>query len=125
MADKKKPPGKGAPPPEGEAVDKTPAFDVTQTVRLVSKDGFEFVLHKNCAMVSKTVKTMLNSPQSTKEMQEGMIHLPSIDAPVLEKAIQYFHYKYRYDNDPDNRPPFQVPPEMALDLMLVAHYLDT
>ena len=55
----------------------------------------------------------------------GMIHLPSIDAPVLEKAIQYFHYKYRYDNDPDNRPPFQVPPEMALDLMLVAHYLDT
>lgn len=45
--------------------------------------------------------------------------------PLLEKAIQYFYYKHRYDNDPDNRPAFNVPPEMALDLMLVANYLDT
>eukprot|EP00995_Heteronema_vittatum_P013028 NODE_907_length_1142_cov_37.551693_g627_i0.p9 GENE.NODE_907_length_1142_cov_37.551693_g627_i0~~NODE_907_length_1142_cov_37.551693_g627_i0.p9 ORF type:complete len:64 (+),score=32.86 NODE_907_length_1142_cov_37.551693_g627_i0:34-225(+) len=56
---------------------------------------------------------------------DGIVQLASVDARVLEKAVQYFHYKHRYETDPDNRPPFQVPPEMALDLMLVAHYLET
>ncbi|KAJ9461936.1 Transcription elongation factor B polypeptide 1 [Diplonema papillatum] len=41
---------------------------------------------------------------------------------ILEKAIQYV-YNLRYDNNPDDRPDFDVPPPIALDLMIVASYL--
>ena len=41
----------------------------------------------------------------------------------LEKAVQYFYFKRRYDNDPDHRPEFHVPPEMALELIKVATML--
>jgi transcription elongation factor B subunit 1 len=131
MAEKKK--GK-APPVEEHP--KVP-FDATQMVRLIAKDGSEYVLHRNCATVSKTIKTMLVTaaatlPQNTGALllplggqSENVVNLPTVPSDLLEKAIQYFHYKYRYDNDPDNRPTFHVPPEMALDLMLVAHFLDT
>eukprot|EP00906_Rhabdomonas_costata_P031004 RCo043819 len=100
-------------------------FDPTAMVRLCSRDGAEFVLHRSCAMVSKTIKNLLCPPGAPAEEHKTSLTLPNVDAAILEKAIQYFYYKTRYDNDPDNRPPFHVPPEMALDLMLVAHYLET
>ena len=33
-----------------------------QYVRLVSSDGFEFVISRKCAMVSGTIKSMLSGP---------------------------------------------------------------
>lgn len=47
----------------------------------------------------------------------------TVSARLLEKAIQYFYYKNRYDGDPDHRPGFHVPPDMALDLIHVANQL--
>jgi hypothetical protein len=46
-------------------------------------------------------------------------------AAVVEKVIQYLYYKLRYDHDPDSRPPFIVEPEIALNLMVAAHHLET
>ena len=32
------------------------------TVKLISAEGFEFVIHKEAAMVSQTIRNMLTSP---------------------------------------------------------------
>eukprot|EP01012_Entosiphon_sulcatum_P018641 TRINITY_DN2339_c0_g1_i1.p1 TRINITY_DN2339_c0_g1~~TRINITY_DN2339_c0_g1_i1.p1 ORF type:complete len:115 (+),score=10.02 TRINITY_DN2339_c0_g1_i1:87-431(+) len=98
-------------------------FDPSSVIRLISRDGCEFIVDRSCALISKTIKAMLTAG-NFHEQKEGVIQLPSIDSHLLEKAIQYFYYKHRYDNDPDHRPNFPVPPEIALDLMLVAHYLE-
>jgi hypothetical protein len=35
---------------------------VPETVRLISADGFEFIVDRKCAMASGTIKNMLSSP---------------------------------------------------------------
>eukprot|EP00833_Pecoramyces_ruminatium_P000001 jgi/Orpsp1_1/1174033/evm.model.c7180000048650.1 len=32
------------------------------TVKLISSDGFEFIIDRKCAMISGTIKNMLSSP---------------------------------------------------------------
>jgi transcription elongation factor B subunit 1 len=52
------------------------------------------------------------------------ILLSSISTPILEKVIQYFHYKKRYDGVA-RRPKFDVPLELATQVLLAANFLDT
>jgi len=35
---------------------------VFDTVKLISSDGFEFIIDRKCAMISGTIKNMLSSP---------------------------------------------------------------
>jgi len=42
---------------------------------------------------------------------------------LLEKAIQYMYYKFRYDSDPDHRPEFKVDTAVAVDLVQLADML--
>ncbi len=35
---------------------------LAETVKLISADGFEFVIDRKCAMASGTIKNMLSSP---------------------------------------------------------------
>lgn len=53
-----------------------------------------------------------------------------ISSPILEKVIQYFHYKYKYQQLLDNNyilkdelPEFQLEPELALDVIIAADAL--
>ncbi|PON90114.1 S-phase kinase-associated protein [Trema orientale] len=39
-------------------------------VKLISTDGFEFVVHKDAAMVSQTIRNMLTSPELFEEGYE-------------------------------------------------------
>ena len=80
----------------------------------------EFIIDRQCAYMSKHIKTQL---EELKESDEQVLHFPDIQPHILEKAVQYFYYKHRYDNDPEERADFDVPPTIALDLMIVASYL--
>jgi len=83
MADKKKAP-----------VAKPPAvFNAAEMVRLVAKDNVEFVIHRDCAMVSKTLKERLAATPPTNKALAGTISLPTIDGDLLERVVQYFYYK--------------------------------
>lgn len=51
-----------------------------------------FLVERRVAQVSNLIRTMLSSP-AFKEGREGQIEFPEISAVVLEKVIEYFHYK--------------------------------
>eukprot|EP00244_Chara_vulgaris_P012528 TRINITY_DN6620_c0_g1_i1.p1 TRINITY_DN6620_c0_g1~~TRINITY_DN6620_c0_g1_i1.p1 ORF type:complete len:105 (-),score=23.37 TRINITY_DN6620_c0_g1_i1:258-572(-) len=96
------------------------------TVKLISADGFEFVIDRQAAMVSNTIKNMLSSSGSFTETELGEVKFPEISTPILEKLCQYFYYKLRYSNTTNvsNIPEFKIEPEIALELLMAANFLD-
>ncbi|KAG1337811.1 elongin-C [Cocos nucifera] len=66
------------------------------TVKLISAEGFEFVIDKKAAMVSHTIRNMLTSPGGFAETQLGEVTFPEISTPILEKVCQYFYWSLQY-----------------------------
>merc|ERR1712185_269421 len=94
------------------------------TVKLKSKEGHEFIIERNAAMGSGTIKNMLSSPGMFVE-SSGEINSPEISGVVLEKVCQYFHYKLKFTNSTQAQiPEFLIEPEIALELLMAANYLD-
>lgn len=55
----------------------------------------------------------------------GEIKFSEISTPILEKVIQYFYFKLKYNNATMDIPDFPIEPEIALDLLMAANFLDT
>ncbi|XP_078153814.1 BTB/POZ domain-containing protein [Carex rostrata] len=94
-----------------------------ETVKLISADGFEFVIDKRAAMVSNTLRNMLTSPGSFAETQHGEVRFPEINGAVLEKICQYFYWSLQYSSGKETE--FHIEPEITLELMMAANFLDT
>jgi len=95
------------------------------TVKLISAEGHEFIIDRKAAMVSGTIKSMLSGPGAFEEQALGEINFREISTPILEKVIQYFYYKIRYTNSTTEIPEFPIEPEIALELLMAANFLDT
>lgn len=89
--------------------------------RWSSSDDFEFVVERRFAMVSGTIKAMLTGNFSESK---GEARFPEIRGEVLERVVQYFHHKLKYHNSRVPIPDFPVPPELSLDMLLAANFLD-
>ncbi|KAK4122774.1 POZ domain-containing protein [Parathielavia appendiculata] len=90
-------------------------------ITLVSSEGFEFVVLREAALVSPTIKGMLRSQFS--EAQTGRCTFPEISAVVLEKVVEYFHYWYR-NRDKEDVPDMDIPVELCLELLMAADYFN-
>ncbi|KAG5603029.1 hypothetical protein H5410_034399 [Solanum commersonii] len=66
------------------------------TVKLISREGFEFIIDKKAAMVSQTIRNMLTSPGSFAETEHGQVTFPEINTTILEKICQYFYWSLQY-----------------------------
>ncbi|KAJ3038923.1 hypothetical protein HK097_002996 [Rhizophlyctis rosea] len=97
---------------------------LAETVKLISADGFEFVIDRKCAMASGTIKNMLSSPGQFTESVQNEINFRDIKAVILEKVCKYLYYKVRYTNTPTEIPEFQIEPEIALELLMAADFLE-
>jgi len=95
------------------------------TIKLISSDGHQFVVDRKCAMISGTIKSMLSGPGTFTENELGEINFREISTPILEKVIQYFYYKVKYTNSTIEIPEFAIQPEIALELLMAANFLDT
>ncbi|GAB2286305.1 hypothetical protein Dimus_020722 [Dionaea muscipula] len=93
------------------------------TVKLISAEGFEFVIDKKAAMVSKTIRNMLTSPGSFAETERGEVTFPDISTTILEKICQYFYWSLQYASGKETE--FHIEPELTLELMMAANYLHT
>eukprot|EP00699_Malawimonas_sp_californiana_P001321 EC715331.1.p1 GENE.EC715331.1~~EC715331.1.p1 ORF type:complete len:114 (+),score=24.62 EC715331.1:27-344(+) len=96
-----------------------------ETVKLVSSDGKEFVVEKKAALVSGTIKSMLSSTGGTFAESSGEIRFQEINGQILEKVIEYFYYKLKYNNATSDVPEFPIQPEIAMSLLEAANFLDT
>lgn len=123
-------PVKKAPPPPPPA-DKS-NLDPNNFIRLVSREGHDFIVDKECAKVSKLIKNYLSNQMQVAKKDivfddsdetKVVIRFPYTSAALLEKTVQYFYYKHRYEGDAENRPTFHVAHDMALDLIKVATLL--
>jgi elongin-C len=90
-------------------------------IKLKSAEGHEFFIDKRCAMVSGTIKSMLSGQFAESR---GEISFPEIPAVVMERLIQYLYYKVRYTNSSQRIADFPIDPEMSLELLIAAGYLD-
>lgn len=97
--------------------------DDVEYVKLISSDGCEFVVDKNAACVSRTLSAMLSNGFSEADLKE--ITLSELPGNILEKVCQYFYYKRRYTESVSEIPDFPIEPEVALNLLMAASYLDT
>ncbi|CAM9024084.1 unnamed protein product [Wickerhamomyces anomalus] len=90
-------------------------------ITLVSSDGFEFIIRKKAAMASGTLKNMLSS--TFRETEERKIKLQEMDGRLLGKVVEYLYYNLKYRGD-DDIPEFNIPTEMALELLVASDFLD-
>ncbi|XP_057953355.1 uncharacterized protein LOC131147797 [Malania oleifera] len=93
------------------------------TVKLISAEGFEFVIDKKAAMVSQTIRNMLTSPGGFAETEHGEVTFPEISTNILEKICQYFHWHLQFASGKETE--FHIEPELTLELMMAANYLHT
>ncbi|KAL8346474.1 hypothetical protein RB601_003832 [Gaeumannomyces tritici] len=91
-------------------------------ITLVSSDGFEFVVLREAAMASPTIKTMVNPQSKYLEAESGRCTLEELSGVVLGKVVDYFHYWYRFKNAQDV-PDMEIPTELCLEILMAADYL--
>lgn len=95
----------------------------TTYVKLVSAEGHEFFMDREIAISSsKTIRLMLEG--TFREAQENIIRFPDITSHTLERVVQYLHYKSQHSNSSSRIPEFTIEPELALELLVAAKYLD-
>lgn len=104
------------------------ATDVPLYVKLVSGDGQEFFVERECALLSGTIRAMLEGPGSgvTREEKEQTLPFRDISGPVLEKVVQYFYYKRKYQKASlaQDTPEFVIDPKIVLELLMASNFLD-
>ncbi|KAG0418127.1 hypothetical protein HPB47_005102 [Ixodes persulcatus] len=93
-------------------------------VKLISSDGHEFIIKRNHALTSGTIKAMLSGPGQFAENETNEVNFREIPSHVLQKVCQYFTYKVRYTNSSTEIPEFPIAPEIALELLMAANFLD-
>ena len=96
-------------------------------VKLISSEGAEFIISRDAALASGTIRAMLSAPGSWAETSGPIptIQFETITTAVLETVCQYFYYKQRYDHTPPPLPPFKLETEAIVKLLLAANFLDT
>ncbi|KAI9373006.1 BTB/POZ protein [Aspergillus egyptiacus] len=93
-------------------------------VTLVSGDGFEFIIPRSTACVSGTIRRMLDPSSKFSEALSGRCVFENLSGVVLEKVCEYFCYNEKNKNQ-TNVPDMDIPPELCLELLMAADYLDT
>ena len=93
-------------------------------VKLISSDGHEFIVKRDHALTSGTIKAMLSGPGQFAENETNEVNFREIPSHVLQKVCMYFTYKVRYTNSSTEIPEFPIQSEIALELLMAANFLD-
>lgn len=92
-------------------------------ITLISNDGFEFVVLREAAQMSGAIKRMLDPAHGFKEALVGRCEFGEINGIVLEKVAEYLYYNYKH-RDATNVPDMYIPPELCLEILMAADFLD-
>ncbi|XP_055972892.1 elongin-C-like [Sorex fumeus] len=89
-------------------------------VKLISSDGHEFIVKREHVLTSESIKAMLSGPGQFAENETNEVNFREIPSHVC----MYFTYKVRYTNSSTEIPEFPIAPEIALELLMAANFLD-
>jgi hypothetical protein len=98
------------------------ASSETFSIRLVRSSLFDVRLGVVSSLMASVCWFAARWAETTSQVPT--IHLNSIPTNILEKVIQYFHYKQRYDHVA-KRPKFDIPLDIVTQVLLAANFLDT
>nr|XP_055234889.1 elongin-C-like [Gorilla gorilla gorilla] len=93
-------------------------------IKLISSNGHECIVKREQASTPGTIKTMLNGPDQFSENKTNEVNFREIPSHVLLKVCLYFANKFHYSNSSTKIPEFPVAPEIVLELLLAASFLD-
>ncbi|XP_065175269.1 elongin-C-like [Sycon ciliatum] len=93
-------------------------------VKLISSDNFEFYIKREHAFISGTIKAMMSGPGQFEENETNEVLFREIPSHVLAKVCSYFTYKAKYTNSIAEIPEFPIAPEVSLELLMAANFLD-
>jgi transcription elongation factor B subunit 1 len=94
-------------------------------LKFISAEGEAFEVKESLAMLCGMVRTMLSSNASMfSEGSKREIYFAELNSGTLKKVIEYLDYKSTYNASKGQIPPFDIPPESAMELLLAANYLD-
>ncbi|XP_037595214.1 elongin-C-like [Cebus imitator] len=93
-------------------------------VKLISSDRHEFIVKREHALTSGMVKAMLSGPGQFAENETNEVNFRGIPSHVLSKVCMYFTYNVRYTNSATEISKFPVTPEISLELLVAANFLD-
>ncbi|XP_055968169.1 elongin-C-like [Sorex fumeus] len=93
-------------------------------VKLISSDGHEFIVKREHALTSGTIKAMLSGPGQFPENETNEVNCREISFHVLSKVCMYFTYKVCYTNSSTEIPEFPLSPEISLEWLMAANFLD-
>ncbi|XP_063088343.1 elongin-C-like [Cavia porcellus] len=91
--------------------------------KLISSDGHEFIVKREHTLTSGTI-TMLSGPGQFAENDTSEVNFRAIPSHVLWKVCIYFTYKVPYTNSSIEILEFPFAPEIALELLMAANFLD-
>ncbi|KAK4983736.1 elongin C [Elasticomyces elasticus] len=96
----------------------------SEYITLVSNDGFEFKIQRSSACISGMIKRMLDPNGGFSESTTNVCKFSEINGIVLEKVCEYFYYNEKHKDSRDV-PDMDFPPELCLELLMAADFLDT
>ncbi|KAF2842143.1 putative transcriptional elongation regulator Elc1/Elongin C [Patellaria atrata CBS 101060] len=99
------------------------ATPLTEYVTLVSNDGFEFKVQRSSAILSGAIKRMLDPNNGFTEARTNRCVFENLNGVVLEKVCEYFYYNEKH-KDAKDVPDMEIPPELCLELLMAADYLN-
>ncbi|KAF9261141.1 POZ domain-containing protein [Marasmius fiardii PR-910] len=95
-------------------------------VRLVSNDGFSFLVKRKVANMSGTIRNSLDPLSSYAESETKTYHHTEDRGIIVQKLIEYMSFKAHYSkvkgDVPINELLERLPPEIVLEVLLAADY---
>uniref|UniRef100_T1IMM9 Elongin-C n=1 Tax=Strigamia maritima TaxID=126957 RepID=T1IMM9_STRMM len=93
-------------------------------IKLISSDNHEFIIKREHAFQSGTIKAMLDGPGQYSEYEINEVNFREISSLVLQKVCHYLAYRAKYTNSSVEIPQFEMEPEITIELLMAANFLD-
>lgn len=102
------------------------ASNASEWVKLVSTDGYEFILPRAAALGSSTLKDMLDMDIGLSEALSNTVNL-EYRAAVLQVVVEYLMFRHQVMNagPKDDVPEFleRIPAELSLEVLMASDFL--
>uniref|UniRef100_T1IUP6 Elongin-C n=1 Tax=Strigamia maritima TaxID=126957 RepID=T1IUP6_STRMM len=95
----------------------------SRCIKLISKTKDKFIIRRDHAIQSETIKAMLSGPGMFAETEVNEVKFREIDSQILEEVCKYLAYKLKYHESHEPIPDFPIHLGIVLDLLMAANFL--